>query len=102
MKHKDCFFYNSRVGQWFFFGRSEDELTGLQVAYILSMTDEDIADHVKDDLPVLPGCPFFNTKNNQSYKKLFVIGGYHFFVNIATGSVCRASGKELGNFVYTD
>lgn len=102
MKHNDPFFYNSRTGQWSFFGTPEDELTGFQVAYILSMDDKDIANYVKDDILVLPGRPFLNVDNNQFYKKMFVIGGYHFFVNITTGATCRASGKDLEKFVYTD
>lgn len=102
MKHNDPFFYNSRTGQWFFFGTPDDELTGFQAAYILSIDDRDIADYVKDDVLVLPGRPFMHIDDKQCYKKLFVISGHSFFVNIATGAVRRASGKELEKFVYTD
>jgi len=102
MKHDDPFFYNSRTGQWNFFGTSEDELTGLQAAYILSMSDQEIAQHVKDDILVLPGRPLYNVDDKQSYKKMFVINGYSFFANVVTGAVRRARGKDLEKFVYTD
>jgi hypothetical protein len=102
VKRNDPFFYNSRTRQWSFFGTPEEELTGLQVAYILSMDDKDIAEHVKDDVLVLSGCPFMNIDDNQFYKKLFVLGGYHFFVNIANGAVCRVCKKDVEKFVYTD
>lgn len=102
MKHNDPFFYNSRSGQWSFFGTPEDELTGLQAAYILSMSDQEIARYVKDDILVLPGRPFYNIDDEQSYKKMFVINGCSFFVNTATGAVRRACGKDLEKFVYTD
>lgn len=102
MKRNDPFFYNSRAKKWFFFGTPEDELTGFQVAYILSMDNQDIADYVSDDILVLTGRPFLNTENGQFYKKMFVIGGYNFFVNVTTGVVCRARGKDLEKFVYTD
>lgn len=102
MKHNDPFFYNSRTRQWSFFGTPEDELTGFQAAYILSMDDQDIADYVKDDVLVLPGRPFFNLRDKQHYKKLFVIDRHSFFVNVTTGAVCRAQGKDLEKFVYTD
>jgi len=102
MKHSDPFFYNSRAGQWNFFGTPEDELTGLQAAYILSMSDQEIAHYVEDDILVLPGRPFYNVDDKQSYKKMFVINGCSFFVNVATSAVRRASGKDLEKFVYTD
>lgn len=102
MKRNDPFFYNSRTRKWFFFGTPEDELTGLQVAYILSMNDQEIANHVSDDILVLPGHPFLNTDDSQFYKKMFVIGEYNFFVNVTTGAVCRVRGKDLDKFVYTD
>lgn len=75
MRHSDPFFYNSRTGQWSFFGTPEDELTGFQAAYILSMSDQDIAGYVKDDILVLPSRPFYNIDDRQSYKKMFVIMG---------------------------
>lgn len=99
---KDNFFFNVKLNKWFFFGVPYEEMTGMQEAYILSMSDDEIASQIANDLPTIPGKPFLSLKNSKFYKNLFTIKDEVFFVELGTGKIVRFKNRDIIDFVYTD
>lgn len=95
-------FYNAKLGRWYFFGNPEDEMTGMQAAYLLSLSDEEIGRLVKNDLLVFTAKPFLNTDDKKFYKLLFIIKDKAFFVEVGSDKVRRFPAKSLETFIYTD
>lgn len=99
---RDNFFFNVKLNKWFFFGAPYEEMTGLQEAYILSMSDKDIMEQVANDLLSLPGKPFLCLKDSKFYKNLFTIRDVVFFAELKTGKLVRCKVRDISDFVYTD
>jgi hypothetical protein len=101
-KTTDSIFYNAKLEKWFFFGNPEEEITGLQAAFLLSLSDEEISELVKDDLAVFSAKPFLNTADKKFYKLLFTIKDQAFFVEVGSDRVRRFAVQDLAIFEYTN
>lgn len=98
----DNFFFNIKLNKWFFFGLPYEDMTGMQEAYILSMSNEDIASQVANDPSALPGKVFLSKKNGKSYKKLFKIKNVRFLYELETRKIVRCEKEKQADFIYTD
>lgn len=101
-KTTDSIFYNAKLEKWFFFGNPEEEITGIQAAFLLSLTDTEIGELVRDDLAVFSAKPFLNTADKKFYKLLFTIKDQAFFVEVGSDKVRRFATRDLETFVYTN